>query len=269
MRPNLWGLIAACLVAAPAGAQVVPLDVDDPTPRAILVQFEESLDLSVVGESFGPAWPGTWSVSGNIGRIDITAETHEQIRDTAFLPSVPGTFSPIVVEIDLTMLEATSQPTGGASSNGTQGASFSTRALDTTALAGFIGPDTGPLFCTSQQQVDDLCAFIPLFCGKVCTIVPGSAYDEASGKINLVGSVEEQSCDGAVCSGPFELFAGTGDMRLLENSAPGVPAASPFARWALAFLLTASTLAVMRREWPKGGRAHSASASITRQPPRA
>ena len=121
MRPSYWGLIAACLVAAPAGAQVIPLDVEDLAPRAILVQFEESLDYSIVGESFGPSWPGSWSVSGNVGRIDITAETHEQIRDSFFLPSVPGTFLPIVIEIDLTTLDATSQPTGGIFSNGTQG----------------------------------------------------------------------------------------------------------------------------------------------------
>jgi hypothetical protein len=240
--------IFACVVAfasaaARAAAQEIPLQVADPTPRPVLVRFETSSDPAQVGQSFGPAWPATWSVSAGVGRVEVSAETHAQARAAGeglgYAP-VPGSFSPIVVEIDLATLEATSEPTGGELVNPPLGFGFATRALDTTATGGFIGPDLGNLHCTSQQQIDDLCPSVPFLCGKTCTIVPGEPFDPASGKLHLVGSESQQGCDGSLCSGPFEVFARSGDLRLVEVAAAPLPAASPPLRAALAMLLAAS-----------------------------
>jgi hypothetical protein len=247
--------VLACVAAPGASAQEVALRVFDPTPRPIWIHFETSGHPALVGVSFGPAWPATYSVSGGVGRVEVSAEAHGLARAALegldFAP-VPGTFAPMVIEIDLATLEATSEPTAGAleAPSPPLTFNFSTRALDTTATAGFLGPDTGPLYCTSQQQVDDQCLINPFFCGKTCTLVPGAPFDPATGRINLVGSEEQFGCDGpSVCFGPFEMLARTGDLRLGETPA-GVPAASRSGRGALAVLLAASAALALRR-WPR------------------
>jgi hypothetical protein len=241
-----------------------PLDPSDHTAREIRVHFERSFnDPGAVAQTFDEGWPATWSVQGNVGRVEMSVPIHEKARESLQglgLIAIPTTFSPFVVEVDLTTLAATSLATGGALSNGTQGFGFSTRVLDTQAAGGFIGPDTGPLFCTSQQEVDDACLIVPLFCGQTCTLVPGFAYDPLTGTLNLIGSEEQNGCDGAVCFGPFEMFATTGDLKLTESATP-VPAASLPARGLLVLLLVAgAALFTPRRAPPPGQTADSAAA---------
>jgi hypothetical protein len=246
-RSELVAALTLASAAAPAASAVeIPLQVGDPTPRAVWVRFENSLALSAVGQSFGPAWPGTWAVSGGVGRIELSAEVHGQARsDQAGLGMLPGTFEPFAVEIDLATLEATSQATSGALANPPLAMSFATSPLDTTATGGFV--TTTELFCTSQAQVDALCPIVPLLCGQTCVLVPGSRYDPDTGKLHLVGPEQVQGCDGGVCFGPFVNFARTGDLQLTETPIPGVPAASAPGRTALGLLLAASAIAALRR----------------------
>jgi hypothetical protein len=208
--------------AASAGT---PLDVLDPSPRDVLVEVENSSDLSVVGASFGPPVAATYSASRNVGTLVIPVSSHEAMR-AGFLTPIPGTFTPIVIEIDLTTLAATSQTASGSLQSGPVGMAFVQNPLATTTTGGFItgGDIFTPIFCTSQAEVDDACLIVPAFCNSICVLVPGAPYDEASGKVNLVGSETQQGCDGAICSGPFTLFTGNGDLRLTELSAPPLPA---------------------------------------------
>ena len=63
-----------------------------------------------------------------------------------------------------------------------------TRTLDTQRVAGFAnGGPAGPLHCSSQEEIDDLCQIVPDYCGVLCVIVPGAPHDVATGKINVVG----------------------------------------------------------------------------------
>lgn len=233
---------ALCFLPPLSAEAAEPLDLSDLTARAVRVHFERSFsDPGAVGQTFDAGWPATWSVQGNVGRVEMSIPIHEMARESLqglSLMAIPGTFSRFVVEIDLTTLEATSLVASGALSNGTQGFGFSTRVLDTAAVGGFIGPDTPPLFCTSQQQVDDTCLIVPLFCGQTCTFVPGFAYDPLAGTLNMIGSEEQNACDGAVCFGPLEMFATTGDLKLTELATP-VPAASIPVRGLLVLLLVA------------------------------
>jgi hypothetical protein len=238
--------IPLALLPGIARGQGAPLDVSDPTPRNVFVQIESSSTLSTVGQTFGPAFPATWSASGNTGTLTISIETHEQMRSegSGLLP-VPDTFTPIVFQIDLTTLEATSQPASGVLSNGPLVLSFGQQALGTTTTAGFMGPTVPPLFCTSQADVDQACMFIPSFCGQTCTIVPGNAYDPGTGKVNLVGRETQSGCDGSFCQGPFDMFTGRGDLRLTEAAEiPALPGIAPFA---LLGLLAAGGRALRRR----------------------
>jgi hypothetical protein len=250
-RPGIASIALGILAGSvSAAAQEIPLQVLDPTPRGVLVRFEESIDPGAVGQVFGAAWPAEWSVTSGIGRIELSAETHGLARAAGeglgFAP-VPGSFAPIAIEIDLATLEATSEPTGGALAGGQLSLGFATHALDSAATAGFIGPNAGALLCTSQQQIDDACSSIPFLCGKTCTLVPGSPFDPVTGKLHLVGSESQQACDGAVCQGPFEVFATTGDLLLVEAVAVGVPSASRSLRIGLALMLAALAAQALRR----------------------
>lgn len=255
MRRGVLGWIEALAALAALGAhgavaQELPLQVLDPTPRTVLVRFEQSTDPAVVGQSFGAAWPAAWSVTAGVGRIEMSAETHGEARaagEGLGYEPYPGSFSPLVVEIDQATLEATSEPTAGGLVNEPLSFGFETRALDTTATAGFIGPDFGNFFCTSQQQIDDLCPSFPLICGKTCTLVPGAPFDPITGKLNLVGSESQQGCDGGFCQGPFEVFAKTGDLLVTELPAAPVPAASQPLRAGIALLVASFGALALRR----------------------
>jgi hypothetical protein len=239
--------IALAWAAAPAAQAVeIPLRVQDATPRAVWVRFESSFDLSAVGQSFGPAWPATWSVSGGIGRVEISASAYGEARaQQEGLGFVSIYSEPFVVEIDLATLEATSLANYGALENEPLSMSFDTRPLDTTATAGFV--TTMPLYCTSQADIALYCQFDPSLCDETCQIVPGAPYDPASGKLNLVGREDVQGCDGGFpCFGPFPYFARVGDLQLTETYVPSVPAASAPGRVALALLLAASAAAALR-----------------------
>ena len=229
-----------CLVGclAPASAAAQSLDVLDPTLRTISVEVESSSELSTVGVSFGPPHSASYSASGNVGTLVIPVESHEDMRE-GFLTPIPGTFTPIVIDIDLTTFAATSQTASGALQSGPISMAFTQNPLGTGDTAGYIsgGDIPSPIFCTSQQEVDALCLIVPAFCGATCVLVPGAPYDAATGKLNLVGSEEQQGCDGGICFGPFVLFTGRGDLRLSEVSAKEVPTLGPEALLILGLLL--------------------------------
>lgn len=228
-----WISVALLLASAARAQGGAPLDVSDPTPRNVFVQVETSSNRATVGQTFGPAVPATYSASGNTGTLTISVETHEQLRAGSFTP-VPGTFTPIVFQIDPTTLQATSQQASGELVSGPMGFGFIQRPLGTTTTAGFMGPSVPPLFCTSQAEVDMACMFIPMFCGQTCILVPGSAYDPGTGEVNLVGRETQQGCDGAVCQGPFDFFTERGDLRITEAAeVPALPGIAPLALFGL------------------------------------
>jgi hypothetical protein len=240
---SLRTLASAVLALAAATAHAEPLDLNDPTPRDVLFQVETSGNLATVGQSFGPALPATYSASGGIGTLVIPISSHEALR--AFLPPVPGSFTPIVIQIDLATHAATSQPAGGQMADGPITFAFTQNALGTGTTGGFVGPTLAPLFCISQQQVDNLCPIFPPICGQTCTLVPGSVYDPQSGELNLIGSETQSGCDGAVCQGPFDLFTQRGDLRLSEaTEIPLLPAPAG----ALLFLCLLATAVPPRRK---------------------
>lgn len=241
----LGGALCAGLLTAPGpSARAQPLDPYDATPRAIQVEQEISSDPGVVGQSYGPPLPASYSASDNVGTVVIPIESHEQMRSG--LQPLPGTFTPIVIKIDLTDLSAASQSASGAGQNTTFMASFTQGPLSNSALAGYVTGDLSPLFCTSQQEVDDACTIQPLFCGQTCAIVPGSPYDPATGKVNLVGSETQEGCEGAVCFGPFTFFSEQGDLRFSEDP-QAIPALSGAGLWILGALLLASAWVLLER----------------------
>ena len=246
MPRALPGLFATALLLAPAAvAAVVPLRIDDATPRPVYIQVENSSDLATVGQSFG-TFLATYSASAGVGTLTVDPQTFSQFEPIA-IPPVPGSFTPFVIQIDLATKHATSQAASGTYAAGGQSQSFTLHPLASNATLGFTGPGIPPLPCVSQQQVDAWCPIVPMFCGKTCTLVSGSAYDASSGEVNLVGSETLSGCDGSFCQGPFDFFSGRGDLRLTEELAPPIPALSQPGKLTLAWLLAAAVLVGARR----------------------
>lgn len=226
-RRALPALSAALLLTAPARADAEPLDPFDPTPRDIRVELEISTDPGVLGQSYGAPVAASYSASGGVGTVVIPIESHELMRAGSLQP-IPGTFTPIVIEIDLGDLSAASQGASGGVDGGDHLAGFSQNPLGSETLAGYVSGEStlDPGFCTSQQEIDDLCATDPTWCGLTCVIVPGAGYAPATGKVNLVGSESVNVCYGPSCFGPYLLFSRSGDLRLSEAPAPVVVSAA-------------------------------------------
>ncbi len=233
----LWRklILVAALVCAHASASLAmpPLDVQDPTLRPVLVEWENSTDLSAVGVSYAPPVGASYSASGNVGTLVIPIVSHETMRTGSLgypLP-LPDTFSSVTIEIDLTTLEVTSQTANGTITlvDETYGVAFTQNPLTSNGTAGYIAGEGIPLpiFCTSQADVDALCALNPVFCSGTCQLVAGAAYEASSGEVNMVGTEDQLHCVGG-CIGPFVVFSQDGDLRVSAMTA-AVPSVGPIA----------------------------------------
>ena len=236
----VWAALICWLSPAPAWAQ--PLDLADPTPRTIRVEFEISVDPGTVGQTYSEPFVSSYSATGNTGTVVIPGAVYEsaiQTHDLDYFDTmmtwslVGGSASDFTLDIDLTTLEATAQPLGYEVSitdpvpfpqNGTV-----TRELSTTATAGFAFLPQFPGF--------------PFFC-DTCTLVPGAPYDPATGKLNAVGSDHLVAPDIPSLTG----FSRAGDLRLSESPARAVPASSSYGLWGLAVALMGFAFLMIRRE---------------------
>lgn len=229
--------VAAVLLTV-THADAAPLDLTNPSPRQVRVEIETSADLSVVGASYGDPIPASYAVEGGFGRVTIDDVDYEAFADIQGLD-----ISDIVFRIDLATREVELVNAIGLVNQPFAGYQF-IWSMDSTRTSGFVQVDNLPPFhCTSQADVDALCAFVPDFCGETCTIVPGASYDPATGKLNMVGFERQTGCGETGCI-TIDVFNRNGDMRLSEvAAAPMVPALSPLA----ALALVASLLLLARR----------------------
>jgi hypothetical protein len=211
-------LVVAALAVGAARAE--PLDLTDPTPRAIQVEFEVSVDPTAVGQVYSAPFDATYSATGNTGTVVIPAaeyaaaiQTHEldYFDALATWSLVTGSVPDFTLEIDLTTLEATA-PAFVYEVVVTSPVPFPqdgtvARVLSTTAIAGLAFLPQFPGF--------------PFFC-STCFLVPGASYDPSSGRIHAVGSDELVAPDIPGLKG----FARAGDLRLSESPAhvPSLPA---------------------------------------------
>jgi hypothetical protein len=255
VRPLSRAVLVLLLLASSSALAQQPLDLANSAARPVLVEIETSAALDVVGVQFSDPLPASFSVVANVGRVVIDSATYEAF----LLEGTSGaqiTASDFVVEIDLATLETVNNP----ASSGTvilahAGYAF-TRTLDTQRVAGFAnGGPAGPLHCSSQQEIDDLCLIVPDYCGVLCVIVPGAPYDSATGKVNLVGFENQDGCGETGCL-DIDMFSDAGDLRLTE--VPPIVPALPGAAWlllAVSLILTwRLALLPVPMQRPGGGR---------------
>jgi len=217
-RPGVGFACALIGSLAAAPALGAPLDLSNPTPRAIRVEFETSADPSTIAQVYSPKYAATYSATGNVGTVVISGPVYESAAATNALDYfntsligalVPGSSTPFRLDIDLTTRHAVAQTLSyqavvqiPSTQQGTL-----TRQLSTTATAGYAFLPQLPGF--------------PFFCTP-CTPVAGAPYDPVTGKLNAVGSDHFDSADVDQTS-----FSRAGDLRLSEApTAPAAPALS-------------------------------------------
>lgn len=254
-------LVAMCaLTASTMSSAQEPLDIFNAASRTVMVQLENSADPAVVGQSFGAPVPATYSVQGMTGTLVIPSESHQEWRLEGYPPDAYGSFSPIVIEIDLATLEATSQPSY-ASIYYFIGAGLVSEtyiaqgALGSDVTTGVVSPDHEESYCSSQSYIDDLCSSWFTFCGQTCRPVPGLGvpYVPDTGLVNLVGPETTTQCSRCCCGPHTESFSAMGDLMLTEvivpmSGLPNRPAAVIPA--ALALILVAGVVLFRMRSAP-------------------
>ena len=206
------------------------------------MEFEVSTAPQAIGQIYSTPFAATYSASGTIGTVVISAAEYESILlalgfdyfDLAVVASlVIGSAFDFTLDIDLTTLEGTAQPFSYQMSitDPVQQLGTVTRNLSTTATAGFgVDPSIPgfPFFCT-----------LPL---PTCLPVPGAPYDPLTGKINAVGSGQLVAPDIDLTS-----FSRAGDLRFSEVEATAVPALTdPALGGLVALLIISVTLASVR-----------------------
>jgi hypothetical protein len=260
--------LGIALVVVPAAASAVgpPFDIDDTTPRDVVMDIEDSADPSIVGTDAGAVFPetattqlvGSWTSDGTTGTIAITTAEMEAfiqavLDDAAPGTSVdPGTWNSIFT-LDIATGDGDLFAAGGVDLDGIppiDSLSFHTNTTGGPYLplsvagsaAGYeidsIAP-TALIFCT------DIVTFFgsPGGCGTFSdggpmpfgppgfAIVPAYPYIDASGLINMTGT-------SFASTSSVPLWNGGGDMRLTEVPEPG----------ALAMLVSgAALLLVLKR----------------------
>lgn len=184
-------ILSLCAATSSSFAQT-PLDVFDPTPRTILVRMEQTPDPAILGITYSDAVEAAYSVSGNIGTIEIAPEAYFQMRLDEYMQYAPGawgTGSSLIIEIDLMTLEATSQA-----------ANFS--------YFWFVGAGImNEAYFAQDVLATDVSA----------PVYPGHLYDPGTGRINLVGIETSQFCSRSACSPVLELPSRGGDLLLAET----------------------------------------------------
>ena len=220
-----WIVLFGLVLCASNGTAVADsLDLADPTPRLIVVEFETSSNLSTVGAVFDESVPATYSAAGGLGTVVIAGDDFEALFTT---PGFVIESSDIV--IDVTIATGDVAVTSASGSVSYSGAGYTWFwSLDTIRTGGWIEHSLlPPLFCDSQAYIDNIiCPSQPQFCDAICNLVPTAPYDPVTGALNMVGFENQDGCGEAGCL-ILDFFTGRGDIRLSEVEGPTpVPATS-------------------------------------------
>lgn len=198
-------LLASCLL--PSAALAAPLDLSDPTPRTVQIEFDEdTTDIGAIGSLYGPPLEASYASDGVTATITVPGAALEALVDAVFVgtaTAIPGSFSNYVLEIDVATGDVLSANVAGDIDVILLG----TLGLTQTAASTIVG---------GYEYIDFFGFLIPEFCtgGAACTLVPGLPFDAATGAANAVGSITTSSPLIPVLFSPF------GDVRLSEQPAP-------------------------------------------------
>ncbi len=220
---------AVVLVAcwAPLVARAEPLDVADLAARSILIEVPGTA-LQIPG-NYGPKLVGGIP-SLTEGEVEIAAGDYEsylaEVGDSPGGVPVPGSFSDVILVVDVPSLSVTADPITGQVDISVGPLADRVRTLGTARTAGSQVVQVAPgvfftIFCDGPTE------FGP------CQIVPGSPFDTATGEFTMVGDDTLTHPD--ITDPRFAKYFASNSFRLNES-----PLAVPgLGSWGLAALATA------------------------------
>lgn len=218
-------LAASLVLGLAAELRAEPVDLSNPTPRTVRVEFEVSPHPEELGLVWSAPFDASFSVSGDRAVIVVDSADYEDFLATyggvgGFVP-IPGSWFPFVLMIDRADLDADGYglgqvvfPPGGGGGGAQVGRSIQTYGF--TGLAGWFefSPGSGQyLACPGP---------LPF---ATCHPVTSSAYDSATGLLNAPGRDTFTHSD--IPPGFFPLFGTHGELRLSEavTAVPALPVA--------------------------------------------
>jgi hypothetical protein len=157
--------------------QLNPFDITIEQTRSVLVEIEQSLDVTQIGVVW-PATPivGSYSSSGNLRTILVDGATWEQaILERTTLQIDPGSMSDLVIQLDGTtgdlLVFGFSYETGG---------SYRIFSADSATTGGW----------TTNPILPGLQFFCPDPPGGCVQLVPTTTYDPQTGEVAGLGRIE-------------------------------------------------------------------------------
>lgn len=227
MRRALVTAVVLIVCWAPLVARAEPLDVANLAERSILIEVPGAA-LQIPG-SYGPKLVGGIP-SLTEGEVEIAAADYEsylaEVGDSPGGVPVPGSFSDVILVVDVPSLSVTADPVTGQVDLMVGPLADLVRTLGTARTAGF---QTVQIFPGT---------FITIYCDGPtvfgpCQIVPGSPFDTATGEFTMVGDDTLTHPD--ITDPRFGKYFASNSFRLIE-----VPLAVPgLGSWGIAALAAA------------------------------
>jgi hypothetical protein len=225
-------LVLAGLFCLPMSAEALPpFDITDPTPRTVVIWFDNNLDPSSVGNDLEFAFNGSWTSNGTTGIIVVDKD---DVIAAFAITGLPGTPADTVNWSDLTYaITIATGRIGSISQTGTLAIAglgnqpfsydlntdfFDTILSNSYTQTGFanvtFGPETFVGWCTDTNAGQ--------IAGLACPAFNGPApfgYNSGTGRFNAIGAADLNSII-------FTYFMPWGDGQLFEEFDISVPALS-------------------------------------------
>lgn len=209
--------ISAVLTFAADGASAEPMDLRDPSPRAVSVRFENSPSdaPSRLGETFTLDIPARFEIEPGSGFVRVSVAgadverryfTRQRLRE--------GSFSDYVWTFDPKTRHVVS-----ASLRGTFIRRFDFGLFDQeidTPFEATLSTLRSVGFATARRMFGQLLFPLCEVASSDCTLVPPARYDESTGYVNAVGWIGARALGVSARS-----FASIGEAIFTESMAPG------------------------------------------------
>jgi PEP-CTERM motif len=223
LKPVIAALVVGLLNLTDAVGASIPFDVTNATVRPVQLWTDIDEDPGVVHGTMVPVALGAWGVSGQTGTVTVPVATMEALVVGDGSTSVPGSVTPLTIEINLATLVVQRITFSGRLTGTVLGDVDFEYVLQSnpgpwTLPSGVVVPGAlggfSPVFNVGPvPQIDGFTSELFPAPGVPYTIVPTENYDPSTGLFNAVGPNRAVT---SVAGTVFFFDQAFGDLRLTE-----------------------------------------------------